>query len=813
MAQISDATIDAFMKAPDEKKKSALSQMSLETKQALLSELKVRKARPAGLPEGVSLPGIPAAPNPIASASEHSAASAVVRAGHEAKGFVKEAGKKAGELGEGLLNLAADAGGADLPISTAPIAATKEQREERNEAKRQTNEAVDYAKENPGETVKNAAEAAGGMAKDAVVSPFHAARGKEGNYDPAWASRAEMFASSILGGDTESARENFAKGEYGKGQADLLTTPALTAAGGEAMGKLGGKEAVSAASTGKTATKELERLASIQAPTGASVETYDVAREVQPLLKQWLSEKGTTEADIHPTEAPLYGTSKGKFPSRAGRVVENEKLDVHGNPTKAYVSNLRQGARDVLEAANGAVDVADRPFTKIVGEYGNESPITYNENGKAIPGTVQKRVADELEQQAKLYDNPEDKAISSAIRTQAREVMEAKNLGDLQRIKARANKGIASLLKGNPSQQAAAGYSNAMAWKMTGDAIRQHMYPELQRLSGVDLKPFGMRESAAMRFRDGVYSNYFQTIDRSQASEAAKGFLGGLKHDMARHSGYKARLMGLKKSPAGEFNEAFRKGVGHLGEGGTPENIRIEGKPQLALPAPADMQPNTFRISTGLPEEVMSKVNSEGSKIVTPAERTFAGTKEVPNPDHTPLTGPSWRRQRQQLGSTADTIPDRVRGERSPAQIRKDEAPTSAPDRAFTGEPTKVETQWVETPETVQHIPPAVGSGGEVTRAGGGYMETTSPELALKTRNRLKDFMQTKEFDKLPQEQRTAVRAEFSSLDSQIKDHMAYRNAKAPRRAIATPYDPGTITKRNRMRNYAAARAAAATNQ
>lgn len=721
---ISQSTVDAFMAAPKEKRVAALGKMSIEAKQSLLTALKNNpKTMRPGFP---AAPGMPEAP-------------LAARAVHQAGGFVKEAGRQTKNLAEGALNVMADVGGADLAIDSKHMSDTPEQK---RTARRETNEAAARAHENPAETAVNAAAAAGGMVKDAAVKPFHDARGRSEeapDYDPAWASRAEMFISSVMGGDVDTARDAFSRGDYGKGQAALLTAPVLTTAAGEAVGGASelGRTEVSARATGKEAAHQAERLASIQGPTGTTVDRVSVAQDVQPLLKQWMGENGYTDSTLH----PHYKPSAGPHPTREGLPWKDTSVEIRdgeGRPTGKYVSNLRKGARNILDAADGAVDISNRPFVKVVGEYANESPVITTASGTKV--RFQDQIASSIEEKAKMYDNPADTGIAQSLRMQADEVRGAKNIGEVQRIKARANKTISSLLKGTPGQQAAAGFSSAVAWKATGDSIREIMYPELEKLSGVNMRDFGAREASAMRFRDGVYRHYFDTIDPAQASEAAIGYLGGVKHGYMSHHGFWSKVARLNRSPAGEMNYQFRKGVGELGEGARGETISVRNKNQLALPAPADMKPYTFRMSTGLPEEVISGQDSRGGSVLQ-----------------------DWK-----------LIP---------------ESGTAAPTN-------------------VMHTAPAAGSGGTVTRGGGGFVETANPSVALSTRNRLERFMKTEDFDSLPHDKREAVRAEFQSLDSQLRDHRAYSTAKPPRTAVVRPYEPGVVVHRRRARAYTASRAA-----
>ena len=372
----------------------------------------------------------------------------------------------------------------------------------------------------------------------------------------------------------------------------------------------------SATSTGAKAVRETERLASLSGPTSGRLDSFTVAWLTKPLLKQSLQEIGLTDEEMGASAPWKRGEittpggekiPKTAFPGRSGQPV-TQLSSVSGEPIQ--VSNLRAGARRVLDVVDHAVDIANRPFEQIVSEYGDE----------VIEPSVKQRIAGQLREKAAEYRSTNDTALADSLDAQAKLVEDASNIRSLNDLKIRANKNWQTFK--TPGQLNAATVQSGIAWKLTGDTIREFMYPELEKLSGLDLSQFGRREAAAMQYRDGVYKTYFTKIDPEQAGAAARGYLGSMEESSPYRLHILKRALRVLRTPAGEFNVQFRKGIGKLGEGMLPEEVRTVGKPQRLLTG--STTPTKFRITTGLPEEVLS-----GQSVTSP-EMHYAGQQEVP---------------------------------------------------------------------------------------------------------------------------------------------------------------------------------------
>ena len=656
---------------------------------------------------------------------------------------------------------------------------------------------------------------------------LHPEQANKGGKD-AW--KATNFLSAMFGGDPDQAWKDFQAGMYTSGLASLFTVPVATIGTGAATKKLiGGEESV--ATTGRHAVKEDENLAALMGKTqsdrtpiyGEVRDNVWVAQQVKPLLKQWLQESGYVdqrsleERMVHPdffserATQSIKGWRTGAFPYRRGakwfQRVE-PAFDAAGNPTGKFVSNIRAGARRALEASSGAVDIADRPFRQIAKEYATD-PIK----------DIKPQIIDDLLKSA-AEEEKSNPALAKAIYNLADRVDDASNIGELNDLKITANKKIKNALTGVPGKTIGATADTIYAWKIAGDSIRQYMYPKLSELSGVDLREFGAREQAAIRFRDGIHATYFSDVDPSQASEVAKGYLGNLEHGSLWERHVAKRLFRLEREPMGEFNLWFKQGIGKIGKGGTVEKVETIPVEQKALP-PSSQVPISktygqgprdsfsvvpirdvgsepggqpmFRVGGGIPQELITPYE-------TTTRRQYAGTREVPNPEYEPFE-PSSHKGR----STEDNpafVKDRYT---APKERRTEIGPKGSitPERSFTGEPTKKETVWQLFPES---------TGGDVSRTGPGTMYTTDPQVAYQAMKRLQDYVgggaggrNITPYAALPSDLQGQIQSAIADLDRQLTQYSAYKGAKAPRRVKVTPGKAGTIQKPRRITRYGGA--------
>lgn len=565
---------------------------------------------------------------------------------------------------------------------------------------------------------------------------------------------------------------------------DWATGDKGAAAGGMAAAAFLSLGALDAAKPTKTAggdapfnskVRQRERLAHLVGSTSGRFDAYALADTSQPLLRQSMQELGFETAGA--TKAT------GKFPAR-GRgvsslfqpVTETATNPATGAPME--ISALRAGSRRILDVVDHAVEIAHRPFDKIVGEFGGTPA-----------GAERDQIANALIKKAAEYEKT-DPPIAKGLLEHAQRVKGSKSLAEINDIKVHANKEIGNALKGTPGQLQAQSVQAAYAWKIAGDTIREFLYPKLQELSGVNLREYGNREAAMMQARDGVYRTYYTVVDPGQASDAARGYLGGLEEGSLYRAHILKKAARLVPTPAGQFNLGFIKGVGELGEGIKPEKVTVQGRAQKLLKGGAE--PHKFQIVGGIPEHVM-----EGSSG-TEAQPRFAGTEEVPTAGPSMTAAEKGRasqasQRAQAIGTTAKTVPESVMpGKQSGPEAQASKiGPQAAavPERSFTGPATKKQSRW-------QFLTSSKGPTQETTLRGPGVMETTDPKMAADTLKRLKQYSESSAFEREPFEVREKIKGAIADLDDQLKVYAVYAGRKSPRFVKITPMEEGTLPKK-----------------
>ena len=567
------------------------------------------------------------------------------------------------------------------------------------------------------------------------------------------------FASMIGGDALASGLEDLKNKNYSGLAGDMAGFATLM------LMMKGGKDTEAGSASPKTMVRRTERLSNTIGETTGMTDRVAIVNEAEPLVRQAMQEEGMTDQNL---QRGVMG-KKGKLAAREG--VPEPELDAQGKPSGRYISNVRAGARRVLGTLDRAVDISNRPFERVVGEFG----------GEAAPETVKKPIVDTLRQLAQDNIRVNDPGLAGALNKLADTVAGTKTIGELNDIKVHANKEMQNLrAQLTPGAAIGASVQTAYAYKLAAEAIRASLYPALEEMSGVNLAKFGAREHAAIAWRDGAYSSYFRWIDRAQAQEASRGYWGGIIHGSKYTRHILERMLRIELSPAGQFVRDFREGMGPVGKGTTGESLQTIGKNQKRLSG--STAPTTFKISGNLPQEIVT-----GGSGADPA-MSYAGQQPVSSPTHEPIAGGSRSRQHLELGSTERTIPESVFG-RSKSKVRQDEIgeqQTSTPARSVAGEPTRTESRW-------QYLTSAKGPTQEVAISGPGALQTTSPEMAYKTLQRLQQIANSQEFMRYDFKTRGLIRDEIASLDEQLRNYAAYKGKKAPRGVTITPAKPGVV--------------------
>lgn len=285
-----------------------------------------------------------------------------------------------------------------------------------------------------------------------------------------------------------------------------------------------------------------------------------VAETAIPIFQKAASELGTT------LETPL----EGRFPTRSyGR--------------EAARKTVRTAGEHAIEIADHAVNISDRPFTEVLRAHG-DATTTRAQFGEVKTPQVQSAIISKLETLAAENDNI-NQPLADAIRATADRVRShGDTFNGLNDLKVLANKKSAPIFDRSMGAQLNASADVAYAWKALGDVIRSEMYPELSRISGVDLRNAGAVEASVMDARDGLRHNYYKEVLPAHAQRMAMTYFEYMRHGSLYHHNFISRALGLKETPAGEFNGMFRRGLGtpppmpgsvpyYLGKGPTPETV------------------------------------------------------------------------------------------------------------------------------------------------------------------------------------------------------------------------------------------------
>jgi hypothetical protein len=442
--------------------------------------------------------------------------------------------------------------------------------------------------------------------------------------------------------------------------------------------------------------------------------------------------------------------------------------------TKDVMGNIKRGGKAALDVVDKAVEIAQRPIDATIKLYETQR----------VPN-VQEAVINNLHAEAAKFSGIDD-AISNALNTLAKNVeSKGTTVGELNALKVHANKEIGNLIRGTQSQQVEASAHASYAYHVLADAVRHNLYPEIEKLGGIRITEYGTREAAAIMERDGVASTYYTRVLPEHATVATRGYFDRLIHGSLYKSHVARRALGFELTPMAEFNHQFELGLGNLGKGFRGEVVSGEIMPSTTMPANRMLPSTTGNFSpagkfefTISGDEPISALHS--TRIINPAEsaKEFIGTREVPYSRHEPIKptppaeGTSHFRQRQQLGVTAETIPESVRGKMSPSKARADQlgsTQAALPERAFTGPKTTAESNW-------QYIAPE-DIGTDLRPSGMGVMKTTDPAVAVKT---LADITKHLKDPTLTAELRSQLLAAEESLTKQLQIYRTYENFQAP---------------------------------
>jgi hypothetical protein len=160
-------------------------------------------------------------------------------------------------------------------------------------------------------------------------------------------------------------------------------------------------------------------------------------------------------------------------------------------------------------------------------------------------------------------------------------------------------------------------------------------------------------------------------------------------------------------------------------------------------------------------------VETPGSRTTIQPNVEYRGTQQVPNPNYTPIEGPSYTQQERELGTSAGTIPDSVRGTRSPARVRADQIggeEIQSGDQRFEGPATVTRPRFQQTsPGGVSVEPTKISGQGELT--------TEDPNVATDHLNNLNRAIDSPGFETMPKAKQAQLLSAREDVTRQLGEY------------------------------------------
>lgn len=577
--------------------------------------------------------------------------------------------------------------------------------------------------------------------------------------------------SRIAGGNPELANQNLQKGNVGGYAWNMFGQPAAMAAGGE-LGANAVTDAANALHPLDAGPKTNDAFAH-WISGGVKGETPQVTASVaRPVFQQAAQDLGWKNKD--------FSAFTGNMPSR------NKPFQT------GSFRNTYKGMEQGLKLADHAVDIADQPMDAVMKEAGNAP----------IDPTVKNNISSGLRTKSAEANSVGNGQLAKSYNDLADTVDAQKTYGELNKLKKNANNQMERMgAPGTISQQIAQSTTPIAAWQDMGGLVRENMYPVMQQRyipapgqpGYFDVGQMGLREKAVLDARDGVYKG-FDDAARLDAAAGSRSIKEKATEGSMYDRKFALRMLGVEPTPAGKFNILMRRGLGDIGVGGSPESVaRVPVGQPLALPAPPGYAQFQVPTAPAVPGT---------SGAPTPMAQSYVGTLQFPNPNFSPLSTTSRFQQARELGSTAATIPESVRGpqgyamppgaqgtalrpgQQSPARIQADQiglghgqSPTplagiNPPLRVITGPETLTKSNFEQHFGTA-HAP-------DVTHGTAGMLQTNDPAVAQRAYGAMQKYMQSPSFQKLPVQTQILAQQQAKALGQQLASHQAVQGMAGP---------------------------------
>lgn len=356
------------------------------------------------------------------------------------------------------------------------------------------------------------------------------------------------------------------------------------------MGKVG-SEATGAIAKNRASPNvhaEINALSTLAKPAKNQA-PQSIASESQHFIKRAIEEAGEDPAtfqlsknDISNPKADQYGDLyRGGTAEQAEKFAKAYDIELDpNNPTP--ISSM------VMERA---VEIADRPIQKVTQAFAQQRvPVV---KAKIIAGLQ------------KLAQGNVDKPLKDAYNSMIQMAMDGGDtVADINALKVHANKEINRVYKMLPQQAINASASPSFAWKDVGDLVRQHLYPELERLQGPEggaqLRAAGRKEANVINMRDGVMENWTEAAKEHAESMQQSKFKYVMKGQSeqahiaprlksAQTVSAVSRAWYGRPMPLKEFNQRFTQGIG-VGSSFLPAEYKAAWKPPSISPTLAGDQ-------------------------------------------------------------------------------------------------------------------------------------------------------------------------------------------------------------------------------
>lgn len=556
--------------------------------------------RPAGLPAGFDLPGIPNQPDRILKDNPDKKPNPFWHNTALKYPVTAEVAKKTRDFALGLPKGL---------LSTAHMIGLG------------SPEDIDAANEQTGKTIVDAAEEQKSASGPGIVGD---------------AKSLSAGLDTALGGDTTSGRQNWDQGNYGRAAADYLTGPVLGYMTAKAIEKV---PLGSSRITG--APLEAQEAVSVQAPKAMKLSLYDepgVMKGVTGRLRQVARDQGISDANLKdslPTGNPEI--------SRPKTWLRKSGDDMGETP----VTKGKQLRRQLWDATK---DSYDKQYKQLIDPYKNQSTV------------ANKFAADSLRHSIPEADLQANPTLGRKVETIAKRIESGNaTIGQMDEMRKSFNDLADSIYRRAEKGISQNDTDTARANEEAANSIRNALYDDMSMMSGVpkeEIASLKREHGAAI----GLAREAEVETNRLGPSEAAFRQKGRLKYAL-QGSGTESSVSAsktvkrlLSKSPQAEQNAFMRDTLSHIGKGGevpsfTPEPRRVPGLPPPPVQVPTELQQH-------LQSTAPSTQNAEPSSFavdpvkqlpaISGVETTTEGTTEVtggvfPNrPFEGASTNPHW---------------------------------------------------------------------------------------------------------------------------------------------------------------------------